>query len=283
VTTIGEILNVSVEALSKAGVDEARLDARLILAHALDLTPEKVFGYPEKELDQDGLARIEALVARRAEREPLALITGEKEFWSLRFAVSPDTLIPRPDSETLIEAVLAAYPEKNASLRILDLGTGTGCLLLSLLSEYKNATGMGTDFSQGALKVARQNARSFDLSMRAGFILADWHENVSSFGTFDVVVSNPPYVPDGEESSLQPEVAQYEPHSALFAGIDGLQDYRAITSMLSGLANVGASVFFEVGINQANAVMRIMEKAKMTDILVRPDLAGVERCVSGKI
>ncbi len=281
--TLGDVLTESIDRLSEAGVGEVRLDARLIVAHALNTTPEYVFGYPEKELNSDELDRVRFLITRRAEREPLALITGEKEFWSLCFAVSPDTLIPRPDSETLIESVLAAYPDKDAGLRIIDLGTGSGCLLLTLLHEYKNATGVGTDFSQGALKVARANGKNLDLSMRAGFVLADWNDGVSDFGTFDIIVSNPPYVPAGEEDTLQPEVSRFEPHSALFAGIDGLQDYRTIISRLPGLTVQGSGVFFEVGVNQAGVVSRLMEKAGMDEVVTHRDLAGVERCVSGKI
>ncbi|MBL6931346.1 MAG: peptide chain release factor N(5)-glutamine methyltransferase [Rhodospirillales bacterium] len=282
-TTVGDLLIDSVAALSKAGVKEARLDARLIIAHALNITPEKVFGYPEKVLETGERDYILSLITRRVEREPLALIIGEKEFWSLRFVISPATLIPRPDSETLIEAVLAAYPDKKANLRILDLGTGSGCLLLTLLHEYENATGIGTDFSSEALAVARLNGRNLDLSLRAGFVLADWNDGIADFGAFDIIISNPPYIPDGEESELQPEVALYEPHSALFAGIDGLQYYRAILSVLSGLANTGCGIFFEVGINQGEAVARMMEKAGMSDITSRSDLAGIKRCVSGKI
>ncbi len=282
-TTVDAVLMESVEVLSKAGVDEARLDARLIVAHALNTTAEKIFGYPERELEQDELTRIRSLISRRVEREPLAFITGEKEFWSLRFAVSEDTLIPRPDSETLIESVLETYPDRESNLRILDLGTGSGCLLLTLLHEYGNATGIGTDFSQGALRVARANAKSLNLSMRAGFVLADWNAGVTDFGTFDIIVSNPPYIPDGDEGSLQPEISIYEPHSALFAGIDGLQEYRAITALLAGLSNHGGRVFFEIGINQAASVKWLMKKAKIKDISVRSDLTGVERCIMGKI
>ena len=283
VLTVGEVIEESVRALAQAAVDDARLDARLIVAHALNWTPERVFGYPEQELEGGELNLIRELIARRVKREPLALITGEKEFWSLRFTVGPETLIPRPDSETLIDAVLAAYPDREKNLRILDLGTGSGCLLLTLLHEYVNASGMGTDFSQGALKIARGNAKNMDLSMRAGFVLSDWNQGVSQMGNFDIVISNPPYVPQGDESSLQPEVLEYEPHSALFAGSDGLMEYRTIISHLPGLLDDEGMTFFEVGIDQAKAVSQLMEAAGMKDISCRHDLAGIERCVWGKM
>lgn len=280
-TTIGEALEESVQALLEAGIDEARLDARLLLAHALDCTPEHVFGYPEEKLGDNDPETIRRLVARRINREPLALITGRKEFWSLSFRVSEATLIPRPDSETLIEAVLAAYPDKGAPLRILDLGTGSGCLLLALLSEYPSANGVGIDFSSQALQVARVNAKDLDLSLRAGFVAADWNDDTASFGVFDIVISNPPYIPDGERDSLQPEVVEYEPNDALFAGIDGLRDYRSLVSLLPGLLKKRGAVFFEVGEGQDIAVHEMLKRAGFSNIAVRNDIAGIGRYVSG--
>lgn len=280
--SVGDALEESVQALLDAGIHEARMEARLIVALALGCTPEQVFGYPEKKLEQNDLVRTRSLVSRRVAREPLALITGKKEFWSLPFIVNTATLIPRPDSETLIEAVLAAYPDKKADMKILDLGTGTGCLLLALLHEYENATGVGTDISEKALEAARANAENLKLANRARFFASDWNEDVSGLGAFDIVVSNPPYVPQGDKSALQPEVALYEPHSALFAGTDGLSAYRTLIPLLPALSGGSGGVFLEVGIGQADAVGNMMETAGMKDISVHRDLAGIVRCVAGK-
>jgi len=213
----------------------------------------------------------------------IALIIGEKEFWSLPFTVSPATLIPRPDSETLIEAVLATCPDRNKNLRIVDLGVGSGCLLLALLHEYKRATGVGVDATQETLKVARGNAEKLGLLPRADFVLADWNEGLPGLAGFDLIISNPPYIPRGDIGTLPPEVALYEPHGALCGGGDGLRDYRTLIDLLPGLAGKGGRVFFEVGINQADTVAQMMKKAGMEDISIRPDLAGIGRCVEGKI
>ncbi len=281
-TTVGEALNEAFHILRQAGVGEARLDARLIVAHALGWAPERVFGHPEHTLAAHERDRIRALVERRRRREPLALITGEKEFWSLSFAVSPATLIPRPDSETLIEAVLAAFPDRRAPYRILDFGTGSGCLLLALLGEYENASGLGTDRSADALDMARLNARRLGLEKRAVFETADWRRDAPPPGAFDIIVANPPYVPEGDKAGLEPEVAEHEPHGALFAGPDGLDDYRLLVPMAAGLLADGGGLFFEVGLGQADAVAGLLERARLTGTARRDDLAGIPRCVWGK-
>ncbi len=282
-TTTGEALAEAVRALAEAGVDEARLDARLLAAFALKRTPEHVFGYPEMELKADEFRHFNTLVARRAAREPLALITGEKEFWSLRFAVSSATLIPRPDSETLVQAVLNVFPHKGDPVKMLDLGTGSGCLLLSLLDEYKNAWGVGTDISDSALIVARANAENLGLAARAQFVHGDWNKGVSGLGTFDIILSNPPYVPEGDKDSLQQEVVRFEPHSALFAGADGLSEFPAIIAQLPGLLKSGGAVFFEVGAGQAESVAHMLVQAGMFSVEIFPDIAGIGRCVTAKL
>jgi release factor glutamine methyltransferase len=283
VTTTGEALEEAVGALTRAGVDDPRLDARLLAAFALNRAPEHIFGFPEVELEADERDHLRDLVARRVAREPLALITGEKEFWSLRFAVSPATLIPRPDSETLIEAVLGTFPDKTAPVKILDLGTGSGCLLLSLLHEYENARGIGTDISEQALQVARANSENLQFAGRADFILADWNDGTGDFTDFHIVLCNPPYIPVGDRDSLQPEVSQYEPGGALFAGRDGLSEYSTLVALLPGLLKEGGWVFFEVGAGQAEAVAQMLRGTGMHSLDISPDLAGIGRCVRAKL
>jgi len=283
ILTVGQVLEESVRALLEAGVEEPRLDARLLAAFALRRTPEQIFAHPEAELDPDQEKLVRALIARRVAREPLALITGEKEFWSLRFKVSSATLIPRPDSETLIEAVLDAVSEKESSLRILDLGTGSGCLLLALLHEFGEASGIGVDVSEQALRVASVNAENLALSNRARFIQADWNEAMVLGGSFDLVVCNPPYVPALGIESLQPEVTEFEPHSALFAGSEGFAEFPKVIALLPELLNDGGSAFFEVGIGQSDAVAMMLRQTGLRTVNVHPDLAGIGRCVSGMI
>ncbi|MBC8269481.1 MAG: peptide chain release factor N(5)-glutamine methyltransferase [Rhodospirillaceae bacterium] len=282
-TTTGEAFEESVQALSRAGVDDPRLDARLIAAFALNRAPEHIFGFPEVELEADEIRLLRTLVARRVAREPLALITGEKEFWSLRFVVTSATLIPRPDSETLIEAVIRTFPDKAAPVKILDLGTGSGCLLLSLLHEYENARGIGTDISEQALIVARTNAKRLELEGRVEFVYANWNDGACNFADFHIILCNPPYIPEGDRDSLQHEVRQYEPHGALFAGPQGLSEYSTIVPLLPDLLKEGGWVFFEVGAGQAETVAEMLRGAGMYSISISPDLAGIGRCVSAKL
>ena len=282
-TTVGEALEESVQTLRHAKIDEARLDARLIVAYGLNMTSQQVFGYPERQLKDGDLEGVRKLVARRSQHEPVALIIGEKEFWSLLFKVTAATLIPRPDSETLIEAVLAAQPDKKWPTRILDLGTGSGCLLLALLHEYENSTGVGIDLSEDALKVARFNGENLGLGGRADFIQADWNNWVPSLAEFDIIISNPPYVAENDRGTLLADVVDYEPDRALFAGQDGLREYKTIISLLAESTNVTGNVFFEVGINQADVVAKMLKKAGLVDIFIHLDIAGIGRCVAAKM
>jgi len=283
VTTVGEVLEESVQILRHAGIDRAHLDARLIVAHGLHMTSQQVFGYPERQLKDCDLEGVRKLVARRSEHEPVALITGEKEFWSLPFKVTAATLIPRPDSETLIEAVLAAQPDKKWPTRILDLGTGSGCLLLALLHECQNSTGVGIDFSEEALKVARFNGENLGMGGRVDFIQIDWNNGVPNLADFDIIISNPPYVAENDRGTLLADVVDYEPDSALFAGLNGLREYKTIISLLAESTNVTGNVFFEVGINQADVVAKMLKNAGLRDIFIYPDLAGIRRCVAAKM
>ena len=282
-TAVGEVLEESIQALQLANIITAHLDARLIVAYGLQMTPQQVFGYPEKQLKDSDLARVQKLVARRSKHEPVALIIGEKEFWSLLFKVTAATLIPRPDSETLIEAVLSNHLDRKWPTRILDLGTGSGCLLLALLHEYRNSTGVGIDFSEDALKVAKFNGDNLGMGERVEFIQMDWNNGVPSLEDFDIIISNPPYLAEDDREKLSVNVVGFEPYSALFAGLDGLREYKAIFSLLGATKNLTCDVFFEVGLNQADVVSKMLKNAGFRDISIYPDLAGIGRCVAAKI
>ncbi len=265
------------ERFAAAGIADARLDARLLVAEVLEVTTGRLAAFPETTVSEAQAERLETLAARREKREPLSHVLGRRGFWTLDLSVTADTLAPRPDTETVIEAVLARIPDRTAPLRVLDLGTGTGCILLALLSELPNATGLGIDRSPGALAVAEGNARANGLSDRARFQLGDWTQGLAE--SFDVVVSNPPYIPDGDIDGLEPEVARFEPRTALAGGADGLDCYRLLAPQMAALAAPGGVVAFEVGHGQDRAVAALMEQAGLCVATVVADLAGIGRCV----
>lgn len=271
--TIAGALRDGAARLAAAGIDNPRLESRLLLAHALGRTSEDLI----RDLTAvTGPSCFGTLIARRAAHEPLALITGWKEFWSLRFRVSPATLIPRPDSETLVEAALALCPDPAAPIRVLDLGTGTGCLLLAILHERPNAFGAGIDRSPLAARLAAANAASLDLADRAAFLCGDWAGAVSA--RFDLVLSNPPYIPTGDLAGLMPEVARFEPRAALDGGESGLTAYRAIAAVLPALLRPSGAAILELGIGQFDAVAALAKAAGMA-VDVRKDLSGTPRAI----
>jgi len=264
--------------LSGAGIDAARAEARLLLRHATGFSAERQVSAPDAPLDRQQLACLEAAVSRRSRREPMAQILGRREFWSLDFEVTPDTLDPRPDSETVIEAALAALDSRVPPYQILDLGTGTGCLLLALLSELPAASGVGVDIAPGAARVARKNAERLGFSRRACFIAGDWITALD--GRFDLVLCNPPYVPTDVIETLEPEVARFEPRRALDGGADGLGAYRQLIPDLSRVVGAAGKVVIEVGIGQADAVAEILKRSGFGGQARHADLAGIERCIS---
>lgn len=228
---------------------------------------------------------LQSLTARRIKREPMAYILGEREFWGLPFKVTPAVLVPRPDSETLIEAVLALMPDRQRAWRILDLGVGSGCLLLTLLREYPQATGAGLDASPEALAVAGENAVALGVADRASLVTGDWRrpgwlEAVG--GPFDLVVSNPPYVESGAIDGLMPEVARFEPRLALDGGADGLDAYRLIATAGPQLITPGGYVVVEVGEGQAPEIATIFDQAGLQPAGRWRDLAGIERVVASQ-
>jgi release factor glutamine methyltransferase len=277
VTDIGAVLREAGKRLAAAGVEDAPRDARLLLQAASGLSPATLVAFPERGLDATALARFHSLVERRERREPMAQLLGEREFWSLRFRVTADTLDPRPDSETLIQAVLDRVTDRNAPLRLVDFGTGTGCLLLTLLHDLPNATGLGVDVSAAALKIAAGTARSLGLEQRATFRQGDWDDGVAP--SFDIVISNPPYIEHGAIAELQPEVARFEPHLALDGGVDGLDAYRALLPATARLLRPGGLAAFEVGLDQADSVAAIGTAGGLRHIATARDLGGTPRVV----
>ena len=263
--------------LGAAGVPEPRRDARLLLAHALGARPEALIAAPEKELDAAQAEAYSRLIARRAAREPVSRILGRREFWSLEFRITPDAFDPRPDSETVVAAVLDWLPARDARLRLLDLGTGSGCLLISLLSELPNAWGLGIDCSAGAVRTARANAEALGFGSRAHFAVGHWGTAVN--GAFNVVVTNPPYIAEADIAALAAEVAGYEPYHALAAGADGLGAYRALAADLPRLLAPGGVAAIEIGDGQAARVAPILRRAGLALAEARRDLAGTVRCL----
>jgi release factor glutamine methyltransferase len=217
------------------------------------------------------------MVRRRLAREPVAYILGEKEFWSIRFEVGPAVLIPRPESETVVEAVLAHLPDRARPLRLLDLGAGSGCLLLALLSELPQATGVGVDDSAAALALARRNAERLGLAARADFRPGHWGEGLQE--RCDIIVSNPPYVAEREWDTLQPEIRAFEPRAALVAGPDGLAAYGALAPVCARLLAQGGLCALEIGLGQGAAVAALLAASGLIVIERRRDLAGIERCL----
>ena len=274
--TVRALLGDAAGRLRAAGIDSATLDARILIGHALGFSREQLLTRAGETVTAEALARVEPLLARRLAREPVSRILGRREFWSLEFALSPETLDPRPDSETVIEAALTEVP-RDRPLSVLDLGTGSGCLLLALLSELPLAHGLGIDQSPGAVATAAANAERLGLTGRARFERADWHDGLA--GRYDLVVANPPYIPEAEIAGLEPEVTRFDPWAALTGGADGLDAYRRLAPMLPVLLTEQGVAVFEVGAGQAAAVAALLEAAGLLLVGVRRDLAGIERCV----
>jgi release factor glutamine methyltransferase len=269
---MNDIRSALAEAARRLGgiSDTARLDTELLMAHALGCTREMML---LGRLDDPVPAEFAALLARRMAHEPIAYITGTRDFWTISLDITPAVLIPRPDSETLIEAAIAHFG-KEAPRRILDLGTGSGALLLAALTEWPDATGLGVDASEAALAVAAANAGRLGLSDRAAFALGDWGHGVNE--VFDLILCNPPYVENGE--MLAPEVTDYEPASALYAGEDGLDDYRRLLPQFERLMAPGAVVALEIGAAQAQAVSALALEAGLSARCFQ-DLGGHNRCL----
>ncbi len=263
-------LDEATRQLADAGIDNPRAEARLLLAHVLGISRDQTL---TTQPTPDQSARYADLITRRAGHEPFAYITGRKEFWSLDFEVGPGVLVPRPDTETLIEEALRVVPDRTARLRIADLGTGSGAILIAALKEFPNAHGIGFESSPEAHPWASANAARL-IGTRAQIRPDDW---AAAQGPFDLIFSNPPYIPSGEIESLMPEVAASEPHAALDGGADGLAAYRNLAELLPGLLAPGGHALLEIGLGQAQSMASLFSGLEM--LRIAPDLSGIPRCV----
>jgi release factor glutamine methyltransferase len=275
--TVETLLRAATRTLADAGVEGARRDARLLLADLLGRAPGDLLTRGDLEPDPAVVEAFRARILRRADREPVSRILGRRGFWRHEFLVGPDTLDPRPDTETVVEIALDALPEVEGRYRVLDLGTGTGCILLSILGDRPNAVGLGVDIAAGAVSMAAENARLLGMSERVSFLQGNWADSVD--GLFDVIVSNPPYIPDADVPTLEPEVARYDPPAALKGGPDGLYPYRVIAKQARRLLKSQGSLIVEVGAGQAEDVSAVFEDAHLRVTGIRRDLSGIARCV----
>jgi release factor glutamine methyltransferase len=267
-----------------AGVEAADLDARILVGSVLGLDLSGLIAAAARILNRDEAECLEGLARRRIAGEPVARILGLKEFWGLPLRLSPATLVPRPDTETVVEAaleILRAETRHDAPLRIADLGTGSGAILLALLSELPDAFGIGTDISVPALRTARDNARQLGFAARAAFVACDYAAALS--GPFDLIVSNPPYIRSAEIASLEAEVRDYDPYRALDGGFDGLNAYRLIAAQASRLLAPGGALVMEVGHGQSDDVQEFLTAAGLAPAgPPKSDLAGIHRAVTGR-
>jgi release factor glutamine methyltransferase len=269
--------------LASAGIDSSELDARLLTGEALGLDLTGMIAAANRVLTPEESSRLESLAGRRLAGEPVARIIGQKEFWGLPFALSPATLVPRPDTETVVELALEMLRERPASrpLCIADLGTGTGAILLALLSELPDATGIGTDISLEALETATANAVGLGLAARANFIRCDYASALT--GPFDLIVSNPPYIATRDIASLAVEVRNHDPRKALDGGPDGLDAYRALIPQTASILTPGAALVVEAGQGQASQIEALMTAAGLLPHRApRADLAGIPRAVAAR-
>lgn len=273
--SVGRALDAAVAQLTAAGVAQPRLDARLLLAHCLDVDAGQLLGWPERQLPANLAARFAALVAGRAARRPLARVIGQRDFWGLTFTVTDAVLDPRPDSECLIEAALAAV-DRSRPLTVFDFGTGSGCLLIALLGELPLAEGVGIDRSPAALAVARANADRLGVGRRARFVAGDWGATLD--GQCDVALANPPYIRRADIASLMPEVARFDPLLALDGGGDGLEAYRRLAPDVAARLRPGGVAFVEIGDDSAGPA-EIFTSVGLVLTGMRNDLAGRPRCL----
>lgn len=274
--SLGKALREARARLREAGIETAALDARVLASHILGMSAEELILQEAAPVPPHAFARLSDAVARRARHEPVAYITGVREFWSLTFAVEPGCLIPRPDTEAIVAAVLDILRTRSRPLRVLDLGTGSGCLLLALLSELPSARGVGIEAGWRAVRIARSNAVRLGLGDRASFLQGDWAEAVA--GPFDVIVANPPYIPSTDIAGLPPDVREYEPAGALDGGADGLDSIRAVMARIGNILAADGLAAMEFGPGQAGDVERLArELAGLHQQRLVADLAGRTR------
>ena len=275
--TVLKVLQWTAGYLQEQGVEGARLDAELLLTEVLRLDRVGLYVNYDRPLEATELAAYRQLVGRRARREPVAYILGRSEFWSLPLKVRPDVLIPRPDTEVLVEEALKRAGDQS---RILDVGTGSGAIAIALAHELPNAQVAAIDVSEAALLVAQENASTNGVVERVSFQLGNLQQ--LPVGPFELIVANPPYIPQGDLAALQPEVRDYEPQLALAGGKDGLDCYRSLAMQSSQCLAAAGWMLLEVGIGQAEAVQQLLTEAGLVEVFCRNDYAGVARVVGGR-
>ena len=276
--SVSEALHFVTQAFRPAAIEDAEVDARVLVGHALHLDRARLIAQSDRILEAREIAVISALAARRLNHEPVSRILGQKEFWSLRLSITPDVLVPRADTETIVEAALdfvVRDGRRTERLRILDIGTGSGALLLALLHELPGAIGTGTDISEAAIRAAQANAVQCGFENRCRFVVCNIALGVT--GPFDLIVSNPPYIAHNEIATLAPEVRDYDPIVALDGGNDGLSAYRAIAADAGRLLPPGGRLFVELGRGQEAAVRTLFTNAGLSVGAARQDLAGIAR------
>ncbi len=279
-TTLVSAWNEAKRRLEKAGIDSPVIDARLLVEAAAGATRADILTDPRRALDETQTEALDALVARREKREPVSHILGAKGFWKIMLRVTPAVLAPRPDTETILDVVLPLFGESEA-FSVLDLGVGSGAILLAILAERPAARGLGVDASDDALAVARENAANLGLAGRAVFTHTDWTAGLDN-DQFDLVVSNPPYVKRGDIPSLPPEVRNHEPRMALDGGRDGLDAFRAIAPQILRVLKPGGRFAVEFGLGQRDAVRALFAAAGATELTVTRDLADHDRVLAGR-
>ena len=272
-----EIMREAVLRLGAAGVENPMRDARLLLAHVLGIDPVDVIMRETDQVDAAGLTAFEVAVQRRLKHEPVSRIRGWREFYGRRFIVTPDVLDPRPETELLVEQGIARLPQGG---RVLDLGVGSGCIVLSMLAERPDVAGEGVDISAAALAVAARNAEALGVEARVALVQGGWESSPAE--TVDLVLSNPPYIPAEQMGALSPVVIEHDPHLALTPGRDGLEAYRAIIAFHAGLVRPGGWIGLECGIGQAEDVCALMAGAGLVELAAYPDLAGLPRAAFGR-
>lgn len=293
--TLDQMLRRMRALLGQAGVENPVLDARLLMRQGGNFSDSDMISLGQAPLSAEVIENVEKLVFRRLAGEPVSRLLGKREFWGLDFMISPDTLDPRPDTETLVEAALKTLPNiapseeaglaamasinPDTGLRILDLGTGSGCILISLLKELPDATGVGIDINPGAVAVARQNAERNGVASRIDFRVGSWFAPLADEETFDLIVSNPPYIPESDIESLAPEVRNHDPKLALTGGEDGLSAYKMILKKIKKHLSCGGRALFEIGKGQEEDLARLARESNIRVYDSYRDLAGVIRVV----
>lgn len=277
--TVEEVFLSGIQKLNAAEVESPNLDAKIIFKHILSVDNEQFELCKKNEISSKITKSYFELIDRRIKREPIAYITNKQSFWNDEFKVTKDTLIPRPETELILESVISYFPDKKIDLNIADLGTGSGCIIISLLQEYINASGIGIDISKEAIKIANENKKLLKNHERLKLLDEDYAEY--NLNGFDIIVSNPPYISQNS-LDIQKDVYDYEPHLALFSKNNGIEAYNKIISNLASRIDKNFFLFLEIGLGQASEVTKLLKNNGFTEILIKADLANIPRCVIAK-